>query len=169
MPLADTESLFRQHARFVVRFARRLGVSESDVDDVLQDVFVVAHARGGFQPGPASPATWLAEITLRIVMTRRRNARRRQTEPSGIALDPPSDAPDPERHAEALESLSLVQHALEQMDSETRAIFVLFEMEGASGEAIASALGIPRNAVYRRLFDARKQFATALRDGRPRR
>ena len=38
--------LFRQHAAFVANFLVRLGVDRSEVDDVIQDVFMIAHRRG---------------------------------------------------------------------------------------------------------------------------
>src|SRR5258708_35243298 len=51
------EALFRAHASFVAGFLVRLGVRPADLDDLMQEVFVVAHRRGGLQPGPARPPT----------------------------------------------------------------------------------------------------------------
>ena len=59
------KAIYDAHFEFVWRVLRRLGVPNQDVRDALQDVFVVAHQRGGFSPGLAKPTTWLAEIALR--------------------------------------------------------------------------------------------------------
>ena len=37
--------LFEEHSAFVCRSLRRLGVADADVDDMLQEVFLVVHQR----------------------------------------------------------------------------------------------------------------------------
>src|SRR5690348_4984375 len=64
--------LFRQFAPFVASFLIRMGVSRSDLDDVMQEVFLVAHRLGGYTPGPAKPTTYLANIALRAATSHRR-------------------------------------------------------------------------------------------------
>src|SRR5260370_39278498 len=51
------EALFRAHASFVAGFLVRLGVRPADLDDLMQEVFVVAHRRGGVHARPPPPAT----------------------------------------------------------------------------------------------------------------
>src|SRR5580698_7236531 len=73
------ELLFREHAAFVGSFLRRLGALPDEIDDLVQEVFLVVHRRGGFTPGAAQPRTWLAEIGRRLVCSMRRTSKRRQT------------------------------------------------------------------------------------------
>src|SRR5262249_30057430 len=74
-----SEQLFREHAEFIAAFLHRLGVRGADVEDAVQEVFVVAHQKGGYRPGPAKPRSWLAAIALRIARSARRaHARRRE-------------------------------------------------------------------------------------------
>ncbi len=154
--------MFREYAAFVANFAARLGVSRAELDDVVQDVFLVAHRRGGFTPGPAKPTTWLAEIALRVVSSRRRRLRRSREEPDGDAIAAAeARRGSPGEQAEANESLRRVQQALDVLDEGKRAVFILFELEGESCEAIAAGLGIPIGTVYSRLHNARKQFMEA--------
>src|SRR5258708_29284235 len=49
------EALFRAHASFVAGFLVRLGVRPADLDDLMQEVFVVAHRRGGVSPRAPRP------------------------------------------------------------------------------------------------------------------
>ncbi len=158
----DTATLFRDHSRFVVRFLNRLGLPDADLEDVVQEVFLVVHRKGGYRPGTGSPTTWLAEIALRTALARRRQNRRNETDPLHTADEVRDLRAGPEARLDAAESLELVRRALATLDLEKRAVFVLFELEGESGEDIAEALGVPRGTVYSRLFHARAEFTAAL-------
>jgi len=158
----DAGTLFRQHGSFVANFLARLGVARSELDDVVQDVFMIAHRRGGFRPGAAKPTTWLADIAMKVNANRRRSQRRAKVRADGEVVERARD----ERASQAdivehRQSVDRVQRALESLDEERRAVFVLFEMEGESCEDIAAGLGIPVGTVYSRLHHARKKFRKA--------
>jgi RNA polymerase sigma-70 factor, ECF subfamily len=158
----SAEALFRAHAPFVVRLLTRLGVPPSHVDDLVQEVFLTAHRRGGFTPGAARPTTWLAEIALRVASTARRSRRRSRVTSDENAVDAAvSEAPTPFDAASTRQALGRVERALDAMDLDRRAIFVLFELEGESCEAIAAGLGVPVGTVYSRLHAARRDFRKA--------
>jgi RNA polymerase sigma-70 factor (ECF subfamily) len=106
----DAGTLFRQHGRFVANFLWKMGIEAQELDDLLQEVFMVAHRRGGFVPGPARATTWLAEIAVRVASTRRRGWRRRPEQPDTKALAAlVTEAPSPAEAAEAVESLRRVR------------------------------------------------------------
>ena len=65
---------YAEHAPFVWRCVRRLGVREHDVEDATQDVFVIAHKKWAGFRGHASERTWLFEICRRVASDRRRKA-----------------------------------------------------------------------------------------------
>lgn len=159
----DAARLFRDHAEFVANFAVRLGVRRDEVDDVVQEVFLVAHRRGGFVPGPARPTTWLAEITLRIVQSGRRKLRRsrEESDDDAIAAAQARKGSSPGEQFEAGEALQRVQQALDTLEEGKRAVFILYELEGESCESIAAGLDIPVGTVYSRLHKARKLFMEA--------
>src|SRR5262249_2695753 len=76
----DTAMLFRAYAEFVAAFLRRLGVAEADIDDAVQEVFLVAHRKGGYVPGPGLPRTWVAGIAVLVAQaSTRKRLRRRET------------------------------------------------------------------------------------------
>lgn len=157
-PALDAEALFRAHAPFVASFLARMGVPAADLDDLVQEVFVVAHRKGGYQPGPAQPRSWLAAIALRIAQAGRRSRMRRAHGGSAALELAISDAADP---AEALESrlaLARVQRALDGLPIEHRAAFVLYELEGETCESIAAVWEVPVGTVYSRLHHARRRF-----------
>jgi RNA polymerase sigma-70 factor (ECF subfamily) len=156
----DVETLYRQHAPFVASFVRRLGIGSGEVDDVVQEVFLIVHRKGGYQPGPATPRSWLGAIALRVAANARRaRGRRRESPDEENALAIAADSPA--RSLEDRQALARVDKALGALDLEHRAVFVLFELEGESCAVIAQALGVPTGTVYSRLHTARKRFLEA--------
>lgn len=154
--------LYRAHAGFVAGFLCRMGAKHVDVADLTQEVFLVAHRRGGYAEGPARPTTWLAEIAVRVLSTHRRSARRKPTIPAGETLEQRhAETPPPDLQVDSIRALEQVQRCLDGLDLEHRAVFVLFELEGEPCSGIATALGIPIGTVYSRLHNARKKFLDA--------
>lgn len=156
----DAEALYRAHSEFVARFLLKLGVSGQDVPDLLQEVFLVAHRRGGFVMGTAKPTTWLAEIAFRVASDRRKKTRRKpeDSDTEAVTLVAATGA-TPGEAAEARQGLARVQRALDSLTFDKRLVFVLFELEGESCDSIARSLGIPVGTVYSRLHAARREFA----------
>ncbi|MCA9686700.1 MAG: sigma-70 family RNA polymerase sigma factor [Myxococcales bacterium] len=159
----DAAALFRAHAGFVAGFLHRLGAMPAEIDDLVQEVFLVAHRRGGFvEDGRARPTTWLAEIAIRVASVSRRSKRRSREQPDqDTVAEARSREVDPGMAAETNEALNRVQAALDSLDEDRRAIFILFELEGEPCSAIAEAFDIPIGTVYSRLHKARKQFKDA--------
>jgi RNA polymerase sigma-70 factor, ECF subfamily len=159
----DAEALFRRHAAWVARYVTKLGLRGEDVDDVVQETFLVAHRRGGFREGAARPTTWLAEIALRVVMASRRARRRMPLADEAKVEAAPSGRTDPLTDAIQAQALANVQRALDSLDLERRALFVLFELEGESCDALATAFSVPVGTIYSRLHAARSDFLGAYR------
>ena len=156
----DSETLFRCHARFVASFLHRLGVRGADLDDVVQEVFLTAHRKGGYYPGVASPRTFLARLALEANLSRKRGQGRWETARNeASARAALGRAPtDPAQALDAKDAAQQLQAALDEMDSLHRAVFVLFELEGESCESIAAGLNVPVGTVHSRLHTARKAF-----------
>jgi RNA polymerase sigma-70 factor (ECF subfamily) len=155
--------LFKQYARFVASFLIRMGISRADLDDVMQEVFLVAHKMGGYTPGPAKPTTYLANIAFRAATTHRRKGKVRSfvyanDELVGAAGD---EMANPERSTDNQQRLQLLQRCLDRLDDDKRAIFVMAEIQGETVVSIAAGLGIPVDTAYSRLRAARKLFREA--------
>lgn len=155
--LAEFESVYRDHFAFVWRSLRRLGVPERDLPDATHDVFLVAHARFADFDGRHRASTWLFAIALRVASDRRRKAATRY-EVYGEEREPPgSSDPDPLE-----ERRKLLERCLDAMPLDQRAVFVLFELEGMTGEEIAGLLAIPAPTAHSRLRLARETFRRVL-------
>src|SRR5687768_11748421 len=89
--------VFDEHAAYVWRALRHLGVPDSELDDYCQEVFLVVHRQLATFEGRSKLRTWIYGICLRVASDRRRRARvrleRTDSEPArGIAE--PSALPD---------------------------------------------------------------------------
>lgn len=157
------EALFVEHAGFIASFLTRLGIAGADVEDAVQEVFIVAHKKGGYVPGPATPRGWLAAIAVRIGASSRRSRARRREDFGALALEHTrAQGLSPEKSTVIAEKLMHVQAALDALDAEHRIPLILFEIEGEPCESIAAALGVPTGTVYSRLHTARRKFAAAF-------
>jgi RNA polymerase sigma-70 factor (ECF subfamily) len=157
----DAEALFLAHAPFVASFLHRLGAPRSEIDDLVQEVFLVAHRKGGFVPGAAQPRTWLAAIALRVARVSKRARSRRLEAIDEQVPAMATEQHDPSRSAEVRQSLARVQRALSALDLEHRAAFVLYELEGEPCDAIAASFDVPVGTIYSRLHHARRRFLDA--------
>ncbi len=158
----DVEALYDAHFDFVWRSARRMGVAHAAVDDVVQEVFLVAHRRRADFEGRSSARTWLFGILVRVVSDHRRTLRRKGgLDPLPDGLSAPSESGPAER-AERNERVALLHSLLATLDEDRRAIFILAELEQMTAPEISEALGVKLNTVYSRLRGARQKFEEAL-------
>jgi RNA polymerase sigma-70 factor, ECF subfamily len=149
---------------FVWRSLRRLGVSEADVPDALQEVFLVVHRRLDEFEGRAKLTTWLFRICINVARARQKICRRRKEVLDGdVAEKVPGDVGDPADTAIQHEGLALLERAFLQMSIEQRAVFALFELEQMTCQQIAEILQIPLGTVYSRLRLGRESFQKTVR------
>jgi RNA polymerase sigma-70 factor (ECF subfamily) len=167
--IADRERAFRAlyeaHASFVWRNLRRLGVSDADVEDKMQEVFVVAHRRWEeFVDRGYGPRAWLFQIALRVASDARRHRRRHPVDPDGGVAQERQSIEAPQAAAvDQRQALDLLDRALAAIDMGRRAVLVLHEIEQMTAPEIARTLDIPLNTVYSRLRVARVELEQELR------
>ncbi len=158
----DFETVYRENFTFVVRSARRLGVQPAWIDDVAQEVFVVAARRLAEFEGRSKIRTWLFSITLRVVQGHRRWSKRHDRRKDALAREP-SRVHDPYPRAQAADTLVSL---MDTLPDKYRTVFILGELEGMTSAEIAKGLGLNPNTTYSRLREARKRMAQAVADHR---
>jgi RNA polymerase sigma-70 factor (ECF subfamily) len=158
------QRVYDEHSGKVRRWVRTLGARPSDVDDLVQDVFIVAYRRLAHFDGK-NLVGWLYRIANRTVRDHRRllwfkyyySAR------SPIVLEEiGTDALTPLDQAEFLEQLERLEHALGKLSAVQRSAFVLFGVEGYTGQQIAEFQGIPINTVWSRIFKAKHTLQSRI-------
>lgn len=153
-------ALFRAHYGRVVRWLTVLGIGPGEVDDIAQEVFIVAHRKLDQLRDDASPAGWLLGIARNVAATQQRSRRRARAREERAS--PPSEHPDPESAAMRNEAARLLHGFLATLPEDQRLVFVLFEMDGASASEIADALEISRNTVHSRIRLIREKLARVV-------
>jgi RNA polymerase sigma-70 factor (ECF subfamily) len=136
---------------------RVLGPGRSDLEDVLQEVFIEAFRSLARFRGDARVSTWLYRVCVNVALQRLRK-RKRLAEVSADALGEPADASTPERELENRRRLHAAYRVLDQLSPKKRVVFILHEIEGREPKEIASIVGAPVLTVRTRLHYARKEF-----------
>ena len=155
------ERVFQEHGRYVWRALRRLGVDDVDADDVCQEVFIVVHRKLGTLHEGASVRSWLYGICLRVASEYRRRPERRREQLVAAVPSEAMDAPQ-EEELERRRALVRLDEALDELDDDKRAVFVLFELEQVPMVEVAEAAGCPLQTAYSRLYAARKIVEASL-------
>lgn len=159
---SDVAAVYRDHADLVWRSLQHLGLREADLEDALQEVFVVVQRKLGGFDGRSRLSTWLFGICLRVAARHRRRAYFRFETVSAGADGERVEPTTPEDRFVDGERRRALERALSKLSLEQRAVFVLFELEGESCAAIAELVGIPVGTVYSRLHTARAAVARSL-------
>jgi RNA polymerase sigma-70 factor, ECF subfamily len=138
-------------------FARRLGVHEGDLDDVMQEVGTIVAARlDAITAG--SEKSFVFGTVFRVASEARRRRARRHEVDEELAADTVDGADRPDQVHERREARELLDHILEAMPLDLRAVFVLFEIEERSQVEIAEILSLPVGTVASRMRRARDDF-----------
>jgi RNA polymerase sigma-70 factor, ECF subfamily len=151
-----------EHADRVWRTLQRLGVRDADLEDQLQEVFVVVHRHLASFDGRVALSSWLFGISKRVAASYRRRAHVRRERPTEPMPETTDSAAGPEDALAAHQAREALDAVLDDLDLDKRAVFVMFELDEMSCEQIAGELGIPLGTVYSRLSSARKAFQKAV-------
>lgn len=145
--------------------SRHLGVDVGELDDVVQDVFVIIYERFHTLEKPESLRSWIYGILRRVVSKYHRTKRTALIKTGTVRVGPEmliSDISTPQQLTEHSEQAKLVWSMLEKLDATKREIFVLAEVAEMTAPEIAAAIDIPLNTVYSRLRAARQELDEAL-------
>jgi RNA polymerase sigma-70 factor, ECF subfamily len=164
VPAFDTARLYRDYSAAVTRWASKLTRSVAEVEDVVQEVFLVAHRRLPDLPALRNPAPWLFRITANVVRHRWRDQRRRgagRALPLGQTADTqptPLEALERRRQIDRLETAMLALHA------EDRRLLMLCDVRCVPTARVTALTGIKPQTLRVRRFRARAAVARRLRE-----
>lgn len=156
-------SLYDEHFPMVERLVRSVGVTDGDLDDLCQEIFLIVYRHLGRFRGDARLGTWIYKLAVReaIRFAKRRRLRRSLGELFARERGerPPSDWTESEaarRH--------LLRQLLARLAPERRMALVLYEIEGLSVTQIAQLASCRENTVWTRLHRARGDLGRMLED-----
>ncbi|HEY4016549.1 MAG TPA: RNA polymerase sigma factor [Polyangiaceae bacterium] len=142
----------------VARWVRALGANDGDVEDLTQEIFIIVRRKLSSFDGRNLPG-WLYRIAQRTVRDHRRSAWFRNVlGKQATAPEPTAPGPSGFQVLHQRERRKVLESILARMSEKRRTTFVLFEIEGYSGEEIAQIQSLRLKTVWTRLHHARKDF-----------
>lgn len=165
------EAIYRAHVHAVWGFVRCRSSRPGDVEDVVQDVFVIAHKNLASIEDPTRVRSWLFGVARNVIANRRRLSWFRRI---GVWLGG-DDAEEAEvRHGatgppDQLEqdriTMHLVLEALDGLDVKLREPWQMRYLDDLTLEEIAQRCGCSLAEVKRRIGKAEARIAEATADG----
>jgi RNA polymerase sigma-70 factor (ECF subfamily) len=157
---SDFRAIFDDNFDYVWNTLRYLGVRTADLEDVTHEVFVRVHQRFDERDPSRAVRPWLFAFAFRVAAGHRRRAHN-HNEVVGLTREPPDPAQPLDEQIIAKEERELAFAAVQSIDIDRRAVFVMHELDEIPIPEIATALGIPTNTAYSRLRIARGEFNAA--------
>ena len=165
---AAQDELYHRFRRQVAGNLYRVLGDRTDLDDLVQEVFVIAFRGLERFRRDARLSTWLYRICVNVALGRIRTRKRRPLT-YGVDLeatdtDPSlTDRPEtPERSLERRQDQERVYRALEHLAPKKRMVLYLHEIEGLDLKEIAYLVDSNPVTVRTRLFYARREFYKVL-------
>jgi RNA polymerase sigma factor (sigma-70 family) len=155
-------------------FIRGYVPTETDVEDLLQDVFLRAIEAYRLPEPVEQWGAWMFRVARNRIVDFFRGRQVRGTEASGAARDeadtrrpeddlPSRDAGPAEAYAQAVLQTELLE-ALDELPAEQREVFMAHEIEGLSFKEISARSGVRVNTLISRKHYAVLHLRRRLRD-----
>ncbi len=170
------EKLARTQHRRIYGICYRFTGSQSDAEDLTQEVFLKMYKNlGNFDPARGGFNTWLTTLTRNLLVD---NYRRTKMDRVSDSLDETYDGEDDgatkaerladggktqEQHVSGLELRVDIQAALKQVSPELREAVILRDLEDMDYKDIAEVLGVPQGTVKSRISRGRAELARLLK------
>ena len=159
-PESDCLEAFQRELDYLFMTLQRMGAGPAEIDDLLQEIFVVLYRRWPTLDATRPLRPWLFGVTFRVLRaSRRRHAR----EVLGGELEVEDAGANPEESVQDRESLNMLSVALDRIPPARRSVLVMHDLEGIDIADIALQLSMSRIGVYTRLYKGRRELASALR------
>jgi len=165
---AAFEALVERHQGLVAGTVARMLGSNSDVEDITQQVFIRVWRSAGRYVARAKFTTWLLKITRNLVFNEMRRTKRHPHVP--VQLDPEAEelplkdetTETPDATLLQAELQQAIESAIMQLPETQRMALVLRRYEDLSYEEIAEILELSLPAVKSLLFRARTELRERL-------
>lgn len=151
----------------VWRSLKLRGVRERDLEDVLQDVFLVVFQRWDTFRAESSRKTWVYGIVQGVVANYHRKNRRAAAEPALVGDETwtklaDARGGDPANRSAARQELEWLGGVLAEERAEDRDLFILRHIDGCSVAEAAQIVGMTASLANGRLSATEKHVDSAL-------
>ncbi len=155
------EDFYRRYRRQVAATLYRVMNGRDEIEDLTQEVFIIAFRGLDKFRGDARVSTWLYRICVNVALGKIRTKVRK---PPPLLMEQPViervlDSPDtPERELRRKQARDRVHRLMADLSPKKRIVLYLHEIEGLDLKEIAAIIGAHPVTVRTRLFYARKEF-----------
>jgi RNA polymerase sigma factor (sigma-70 family) len=162
-------SCYRREARYVANAVRSFGVAHDEVEDAVQEVFLVLYRRWAELDCALPVRTWLYGVARRVSGNRRRaRARRnlghlRARERHETDVLPEAPSPRPDDQVAAKQAAGLLQAILTRLPPARRVVYLLTVVDELTAAEVAVRVRRPRNTVSSQLRIARSEIRQLAR------
>ena len=161
--IAAFELLYERYHRRTYSLCLRMTSSQTEAEDLTQEVFIQLFRKIGSFRGDSAFSTWLHRLTVNQVLMhfRRRSVKNERTSEDG---EMPEQAvrgtSDPNKMA-VVDRIAL-KNAIAQLPNGYRNVFVLHDVEGFEHEEVARMMGISVGTSKSQLHKARLKLRGLL-------
>jgi RNA polymerase sigma-70 factor (ECF subfamily) len=162
-PGPGIERLYRDYGEAVRRWAGHLARSRSDADDIVQEVFLVAHVRRAILPALRNPGAWLYRIVENVARHLWRRRRRCRTVGAERLAELPDASPTPLDVLEERRLQARLDAALASLCDRDRRLLLLAD-RGRPAQPPLAIPGLKPQTVRVRRHRARLRIVRCLRE-----
>jgi RNA polymerase sigma factor (sigma-70 family) len=159
----DLRGLDRRYRPALMAFFMRRAASHGDAEDMTQELF--AKLARVEDPGMANADAYIFQMAANLLRDRQRRERVRANYRATLAAGDPVDLEplDPARILQAREDLGEVSRILRELPERTRAIFLLYRLEGMKQAELATLYGMTASGVQKHILKAMGHLTRRLR------
>lgn len=143
--------------------------NETEVDDILQDIFLRMYAQIDSLRDPGRVMAWLHQIARHCIVDYYRSRGRRREVPAGLAEEveraaPPVGPTSDDTGQLSRELAACLRPMLDRLSRDYREAVTLVELEGLTQQAAATRIGLSLSGMKSRVQRGRKQLKRMLEE-----
>jgi RNA polymerase sigma-70 factor (ECF subfamily) len=157
------ERLYERYHRRTYSLCLRMTSSQTESEDLTQEVFIQLFRKVGSFRGESAFSTWLHRLTVNQVLMhfRRRSVKNEKTSEDGEMPEQIMPGTENQSKMPVLDRIAL-KRAIDQLPPGYRSAFVLHDVEGYEHEEVARILGISVGTSKSQLHKARLKLRGLL-------
>ena len=161
--IAAFELLYERYHRRTYSLCLRMTNSQTEAEDLTQEVFIQLFRKIGSFRGDSAFSTWLHRLTVNQVLMhfRRRSVKNEKTSEDGEMPEQTVSGTENPRKMPVLDRIAL-KKAVSELPPGYRKVFVLHDVEGYEHEEVARLLGISVGTSKSQLHKARLKLRGLL-------
>ncbi len=161
--IAAFEVLYERYHRRTYSLCLRMTSSQTESEDLTQEVFIQLFRKIGSFRGESAFSTWLHRMTVNQVLMhfRRRSVKNEKTSEDGEIPEQIVPGTENQMKMPVLDRIAL-KRAIEQLPPGYKSAFVLHDVEGYEHEEVARILGISVGTSKSQLHKARLKLRGLL-------